>query len=340
MKKFNRFIYILLFALAVIIYTPKVSSALIYPFNLTLNGASENPPNLSTGTGNITGTYDDVTKVMSFNITFSGLTGNTTASHFHAPAGVTTNAGVMIGNVGFPTGVTSGSYGNSYVLTAQREAWLLTDSVYLNIHTNVFPGGEIRCQMILDNPLPVELSGFTSVINANNVILNWSTSTETNNSGFEIERSSGNISWAKIGFVSGNGTVSSPVNYSFTDRSLSTGIYNYRLKQIDFNGNFEYFNLTNDVNIGIPAEFELSQNYPNPFNPSTKIDYQIPSDGNVNISLFDLSGKEVLQLVNENKPAGYYSVTLNASALSSGIYFYNITTSNGFVNTKKLMLVK
>ncbi len=340
MKNFNKFVYIFILALAVISYTPQISLALIYPFNNTLNGASENPPNASTGTGNISGTYDDVTNTFSFNIVFSGLTGNTTASHFHAPAGVTTNAGVMIGNVGFPTGVTSGNYSNSYVLTAQQEGWLLTDSIYLNIHSNVFPGGEIRCQMSLDNPLPVELSSFVSIVNRNSVILNWTTSSEINNSGFEIERSSVNSDWTKIGFVSGHGTVSNPVNYSFTDRSISSGSYSYRLKQIDFNGSFEYFNLSGDVNIGVPSEYSLSQNYPNPFNPATKIDYQMPADGNVTISLYDISGREVMQLVNENKPAGYYSLTLNASSLSSGIYFYKISASGGFVNTKKLMLVK
>ena len=339
MKKLNRFIYIFIFALIVIGNTPKESSALLYPFSLSMSGAQENPPNASPGTGNISGLYDDATKTLTFNITFSGLIGTTTASHFHAPAGVTTNAGVIIGNVGFPTGVTSGNYANSYVLTAQQEGWLLTDSVYLNIHSTAFPGGEIRTQMLLDNPLPVELSSFTSIVNANEVILNWTTSSELNNSGFEIERSAVNNEWTKIGNVTGNGTVSTPVNYSYTDKGLSSGTYNYRLKQIDFNGNFEYFNLSNEVNVGIPADYKLSQNYPNPFNPTTKIDYQLPKDGQVSISLYDISGKEIMQLVNDNKPAGYYSVTLNASSLSSGIYFYSIS-SNGFVNTKKLMLVK
>lgn len=190
-----------------------------------------------------------------------------------------------------------------------------------------------------NNLLPVELSSFTSVINKRDVTLNWSTASETNNSGFEIERALVNGSYSKVGSVAGTGTTTSAVNYSFTDRNLASGNYSYRLKQIDFNGNFEYFNLNNEVNVGIPTKFELSQNYPNPFNPSTSINFDLPSDGKVSIKLFDMSGKEVAVLVNEVKTAGYYSVNFNASSLSSGVYFYNITADN-FTATKKMILVK
>lgn len=189
-----------------------------------------------------------------------------------------------------------------------------------------------------DAPLPVELSSFTSIINRRDVTLNWITASETNNSGFEIERSSNGV-WTKIGNVNGNGTVSTPVNYSFTDRNLNSGSYNYRLKQIDFNGNFEYFNLNNEVNIGIPVKYDISQNYPNPFNPSTKINYDLPVDGKVSLKLFDMSGKEVATLVNEVKTAGYYTVSFNAMNLSSGVYFYRLNAGD-FSATKKMMLIK
>ena len=210
--------------------------------------------------------------------------------------------------------------------TAASAPNLVIDGIYVETSWN-------------NNVLPVELSSFTSVINKRDVTLNWATSTETNNSGFEIERSVLNGSWSKIGNVAGNGTTNSASSYSFTDRNLASGNYSYRLKQIDFNGNFEYFNLNNEVNIGIPAQFELSQNYPNPFNPSTSINFDLPTDGKVSIRLFDMSGKEVAVLVNEVKTAGYYSVNFNASSLSSGVYFYNITADN-FTATKKMMLVK
>jgi hypothetical protein len=187
--------------------------------------------------------------------------------------------------------------------------------------------------------LPVELASFTAVTNRNNVTLNWATSKETNNQGFDVERSLvGANSWAKVGTVTGNGTTNETKSYSFTER-VTTGNYSYRLKQIDFNGNFAYHNLSSEVNVGVPSEFALSQNYPNPFNPSTKIDYDIATDGNVSVVLFDMSGREVAKLVNDFKTAGYYTVNFNASNLSSGMYFYRISANN-FSQTKKMVLVK
>ena len=194
-----------------------------------------------------------------------------------------------------------------------------------------------------DFPIPVELMNFNSSVTENNIRLNWSTVYESNNSGFEIERSKvisqSSAGWTKVGDVSGNGTTSDISSYTFTDRNLATGIYTYRLKQTDFNGNIEYFDLINEVNIGIPDSYDLLQNYPNPFNPATSINYELPAEGMVSIKIFDISGKEILTLVNEVKTAGYYSVNFNASSLSSGVYFYTISANN-FVQTKKMMLVK
>ena len=191
--------------------------------------------------------------------------------------------------------------------------------------------------------LPVEMASFTSSVSGRNVTLNWSTVTENNNSGFEIERTTSENNWHKIGFIEGHGNSTVTNTYSFSDNNLGTGRYEYRLKQIDFNGNFEYFNLNNDVNIGIPVKFDLSQNYPNPFNPSTKINYDIPTDGTVNIKIFDMSGKELFTIVNRNQTAGYYSVTFDGSSLSTGAYIYRISVeggANNYIMTKKMMLVK
>ena len=316
------------------------SYALVYPFNLNLSGLQEVPPNASPATGNIMGTYDDVTNVISFTVTWSGFIGFTTAAHFHGPAGPGVNAPVIIGFTGFPVGVQNGVYGNSFVATAAQEGFFLSGLVYCNLHSTIFPGGEIRTQMIFDAPLPVELSSFASVINRNNVTLNWSTSSEINNSGFDIERKiSNSAEWTKIGNVSGNGTSSEIHNYTFADLKLQSGTYNYRLKQIDYNGNFEYFNLSNEIIIGSPSDFYVSQNYPNPFNPATKIDFDIPVDGFVNITLYNLAGKEIAVLSNEFKTAGFHTVQLNASDLSSGVYFYRIS-SGDFSATKKMQLIK
>ena len=194
---------------------------------------------------------------------------------------------------------------------------------------------------VVEAPLPVEMSAFTSIVSGRNVLLEWTTTQELNNSRFEIERSV-NDQWIKIGETDGNGTTTSPRDYSYSDRGLSSGIYNYRLKQIDFNGNFEYHNLSNEVVIGVPANFELTQNYPNPFNPSTKIDYSIPKDGKVNLTIYDAMGKEVSKLVDNNQTAGYYTVDFNASGLASGIYYYRLEVSGqiNFTDSKKLLLIK
>ncbi len=313
--------------------------ALIYPFNLNLSGLQEVPPNASPATGNIFGTYDDNTKTLSFTVTFSGFVGITTAAHFHAPAPPGVNAPVMIGFVGFPVGVTNGVYANAYILTPVQEGHLLSGNVYVNLHSNVFPGGEIRAQMDLDAPLPVELTGFASVISGNDVTLKWKTSSESNNRGFEVERLFEGSKWLRIGFVEGAGNSTSTLEYSYSDRNLNTGSYQYRLKQIDFNGNFEYYNLEGNILIGVPSELRLSQNYPNPFNPTTKIDFDLPFDGIATLSVYDLSGKEVAVLLNEFKPAGYHTLSVNASELSSGIYIYTLK-ANGYSESRKMMLLK
>ncbi|MBS1553023.1 MAG: T9SS type A sorting domain-containing protein [Bacteroidetes bacterium] len=195
---------------------------------------------------------------------------------------------------------------------------------------------------VVDCPLPVELSSFTSSVFGRDVTLDWSTATEENNARFEIERSSTENNWTKIGSVNGNGTTASPHSYSFTDRGLASGNYSYRLRQVDFNGNFRYFNLSNEVIIGTPDKYNLNQNYPNPFNPVTKISYSIPAQGKVSLSVFDMTGKEVRNLVNGIQTAGYYSVSFDGSGLASGVYYYRleVTGEKNFVDTRKMLLVK
>ncbi|MBN8568420.1 MAG: T9SS type A sorting domain-containing protein [Ignavibacteria bacterium] len=190
-----------------------------------------------------------------------------------------------------------------------------------------------------DNLLPVELSSFVSFVNGTNVTLNWSTVHEVNNRGFDIERKSTLSGWQKIGFAEGNGTTQQSSEYSFSDIGLNTGHYNYRLKQIDYNGNFEYHALSGEVVIGIPSRYSLAQNYPNPFNPSTTIIYQLANNGFVSLKVYNMMGREVSTLVNEVKDAGYYSVIFNAKNLSSGMYFYKLTADK-FNAVKKMVLIK
>ena len=147
MKSLNKFLYSCLLIVAVVSFIPKKSFATVFTIDISLSGGQEVPANPTTGLGNLTGTYDDVTNVLSFTVVFTGLVSPTTAAHFHAPAAPGANAGVVIGFVGFPVGVTSGSYSNSYTLTATQETQLLCGLMYVNIHTSASPGGEIRGQL-------------------------------------------------------------------------------------------------------------------------------------------------------------------------------------------------
>ena len=202
-------------------------------------------------------------------------------------------------------------------------------------------------------PVPVELLSFNSSVIDNYVTLNWTTATETNNQGFEIERNTplnplsrgeakGRGVWEKIGFVIGNGTTTEPQSYSFIDENLYADKYQYRLKQIDYNGAFEYSN-TIEVEIGAPYEFSLSQNYPNPFNPSTKISWQSPVSSWQTLKVYDILGNEVVTLVNEYKDAGSYEIefksSVNSHQLASGIYYYQLRVGD-FVETKKMIFMK
>lgn len=227
--------------------------------------------------------------------------------------------------------------------------WTETPATWGNPSTNVYSatssGFNTFSPFVVGNSeaLPVTLSYFNSSIVKNDVTLSWGTSGEINNSGFDIERAlinkDGTFNWIKTAFVNGNGTTNEEKHYTYSDKKLVSGSYKYRLKQIDFNGNYERFNLSTDVLIGIPKQTEITQNYPNPFNPKTSIDYSISTDGNVAIIVYDITGREVKQVVNEFKPAGYYTSEFDASSLASGIYFYRITTPD-FSQVKKMLVVK
>lgn len=205
--------------------------------------------------------------------------------------------------------------------------------------------------------LPVELVSFTGIISGNQVTLKWQTATETNNYGWEVEnqrmetealegsrsndpsRASGSRSeWEKVGFVAGKGTTTEPQSYVFefpVTRNSSPVIF--RIKQIDLDGTASYSKIL-ALN-SVPATFGLYQNYPNPFNPSTTISYFIPEKGFVKLTLFDVLGREITTLVNQEKEAGLDAVTLDARLLSAGTYYYSMTF-NGKTETRSMVLVK
>jgi hypothetical protein len=187
--------------------------------------------------------------------------------------------------------------------------------------------------------VPVELASFAASVSGNDVTLSWMTATELNNSGFNVERTTGEESWTELGFIEGHGTTTETQVYTFIDKGLAEGTYSYRIKQVDFDGSYKYYDLNQDVEIAAPISYALSQNYPNPFNPTTKIKYSVPFDGFVNIAVFNILGKKVANIVSSVQKAGNYELTFDATNLASGMYIYKMKAGD-FVSIKKMMILK
>ncbi|MCU0406910.1 MAG: T9SS type A sorting domain-containing protein [Ignavibacteriaceae bacterium] len=189
----------------------------------------------------------------------------------------------------------------------------------------------------VEQGIPVELISFRASVFEGAVELNWMTATETNNSGFEIQRSSGG-DFETIDFVDGNGTTTEPNSYSYIDRDVPVGTFTYRLKQIDFDGSFEYSQIV-EVTIPAPVAFALDQNYPNPFNPSTRIKFAIPEESDVRMSVYNTLGQEVAEILSGRLREGFHEVEFDAGSLTSGIYFYRLEAEK-FVDVKKMIIIK
>jgi hypothetical protein len=191
--------------------------------------------------------------------------------------------------------------------------------------------------------VPVEFIKFVAAVHEGDIILEWSTATETNNMGFEVQRSLNGNKFVTAGFVDGNGTVTEIQNYTFTDKNLEVGNYSYRLKQNDYDGTFEYSNVV-EVDVIAPDVFSLEQNYPNPFNPSTMIKFSLAADSKVSLTVFDVLGQEVANIISGNLAAGSHEINFNASNINSGVYFYRIDATGidgtNFTSVKKMILTK
>jgi hypothetical protein len=197
--------------------------------------------------------------------------------------------------------------------------------------------------------LPIQIASLTAVGSASGTVrLEWMTSSEVNNYGFEVQKIATQIGGYESipgSFVHGHGTTTAPQNYSYTDKSPGSGMVYYRLKQLDLDGAIRYSDgVAIDVASGVaggefPTEFSLAQSYPNPFNPSTNIRYGLPQKAVVTLEVFTALGQRVATLVHEQEEAGYHEVAFNASGLASGAYFYTITA--GYYHaSKKLVLMK
>lgn len=269
--------------------------------------------------------------------------GNVLVANFSTP-----NSGVIIydslGNLLNVFSAVTGNrgvypLGNGNILTTNGTGVYELDGATGAILRTIVSGVSGRFISPIDfSIIPVELTSFVGSNVNGSVVLNWNTATETNNSGFEIQKSSDRINFSNIAFVPGYGTTTEPKSYSYIDNSVTNGKYFYRLKQVDLNGAFAYSEII-EVNVAAPIDFALTQNYPNPFNPSTIISYSIPQNSFVTLKVYDVLGNEVSTLVNETKSAGKYDVRFDASNLSNGVYFYTIKADN-FTSTKKMILMK
>jgi hypothetical protein len=263
--------------------------------------------------------------------------------------------GVKVYGTGTPTYTVTYNYGGHPGISDESALKLLSRSnisdpswmdvaATLNDITNTLTktdqtGTEYTLSNFADDALPVELSLFTATLNGGNVELRWRTETEVNNYGFDIECSKKNEDWERIAFVEGFGNSNSPKDYNFTDTQLSElGEYQYRLKQIDNDGTFEYSQIIS-INVGIPNHYSLSQNYPNPFNPETRIDFTLPEKQKVVVRIYNMLGELVREIVNKEIEAGSYSIRFNSTGLASGVYVYRLETSS-YVASRKMMLLK
>ncbi len=249
--------------------------------------------------------------------------------------------------------------------------WLLTNTfggmlyngnsmaVELTFKTEDYPLGSYSMDMVIQSNdpvtpsvtvpiqmeivIPVELTGLTAKSDRDNVVIEWQTSTETNNQGFEIQRKlEGVESWTVAGYVSGKGTTTERQTYQYVDKQLRAGKYIYRLKQIDLDGTIEYSQQI-EVEVRVPEEYVLYQNYPNPFNPTTTIEFSLPEKSEVVMSIYNSLGEKVRELVNGSMEAGYQRVVFDARELPSGTYVYQINakgSTKSFIQSKKMTLVK
>ncbi|HEY6907430.1 MAG TPA: YCF48-related protein, partial [Ignavibacteriaceae bacterium] len=253
------------------------------------------------------------------------------------------------------TGWVVGSRGQIWNSTNGGDEWILQDDdIYNGINSiahsednDIWVGGSNEMILFLMRNIPVEINTFKAIIINNFVNLEWSTSTEMNNRGFKLLKKKYGINnyepeWTEIAFIPGHGTTTEPQHYSFADNAVEPGKYQYKLKQIDYDGTFEYSQIV-EVEIPLVDKFSLEQNYPNPFNPSTKIKYSIPEASFVTLKLFGVLGNEIATLVNEEQHAGIHEVEFNAIKNSwfpaSGVYLYQLRAGD-FISTKKMILLK
>jgi hypothetical protein len=200
-----------------------------------------------------------------------------------------------------------------------------------------------------DASLPVQIAQFTAAASKEaGITLFWQTQSELDCAGFHILRSEtadGNYLRVTTEMISGQGNSSSLHEYEFNDRNVADGVtYWYKIEEITTKGESCLFGPISVIGMNpIPTEFTLSENYPNPFNPETRFDYQLPENTQVQITVYDILGKRVKVLFDDDQEAGYYHISWDGTnhsgiSVASGVYMVRISTQkNHMVRKVSLM---
>jgi len=245
------------------------------------------------------------------------------------PVGIFTEGWGMVNLPGIPYSFDAFYYGTTPTDASDSTYWLLGTST-------LGSPGELN---LLQGTIPVELTSFIITGTDNSFQLRWETATETNNYGFEIQRSHDISDWNKVGFVPGHGNSTEIRRYDFVDSEIENSqTYYYRLKQIDYNGSSKYSKIV-QVSSNTVNKFELVQNFPNPFNPATTINFSLSQSSPVSLIVYNTLGEKVKTLFNGFAEPGVYSFYFNGSDLASGTYIYQLKTDQNIL-TKKMMLLK
>ncbi len=205
---------------------------------------------------------------------------------------------------------------------------------------NVLDAGNCTNANFRDDPaLPVELISFEGVTIDQQVKLEWATASEDNNAGFYIEHAHLNGTFEELDFVAGKGTTAQAQSYSYTTEDLSIGRHRFRLRQVDFDGQFEYSPII-ELNIDLPGQFVLESPYPNPFNPQATFGFAVAVEQHVRIELYNTLGQAVRLLYDGTPTANtYHKIHIDGSDLSSGTYLVRMQT-NEFAASNTVTLVK
>ena len=201
-----------------------------------------------------------------------------------------------------------------------------------------------------DISLPVELTSFNVTAGDGQVTLRWVTESEIENLGFNIYRSlhpNDQLTIINEQLIPGAGNSSSRHEYEYVDKGLTNGVkYWYKLEDVDYSGNTKLHGPVSAIPMKkvAPKEFRLYPNYPNPFNPVTTISYDLPEEGHVVLSVYNMRGEKVATLMNGFQEAGSYRMKWNGTnkngeLVSSGLYFLMLT-SGVYCKTNKMIFIR